>query len=108
MVVVGTRADYHALIGMESLFPVRGKLNPLWESGTSAHACSLQHHKYHSAFIVQWKKTPDMTVRNTLRLYQHIINIFHNYMIVLGVILFHSESFRVPGLCSNDTFCSSG
>lgn len=70
MVVVGTSADYHALIGKESLFPVRGKLKTLMESGTFANACLLQYHKYHPDLKVQWKKTPDMTVRNICRLYQ--------------------------------------
>lgn len=52
MVVVGTSADYHALIGKKSLFPVRGKLKTLGESGTSANACLLQYHKYYAGFIV--------------------------------------------------------
>lgn len=78
MIVVRTRADYHALIGKESLFPVRGKLKTLRESETSGNDCLLQYHKYHSGFIGQWKKTPGMTVGNICRLYQEIINIFHN------------------------------
>lgn len=68
MVVVRTSADDYALIGKESLFPVRGKLKTLGESGTFANACLLQYHKHHSGFIVQWKKAPDMTVRNICRL----------------------------------------